>query len=451
MASSVFAAGVGAPATAGAATSIGPLSLYRGTGSLPAVQIPASSLLSYSFGIQGGGSAKGWGGGAYEPKSASEFVITKRSDSASYSLLAKALADGTHFKVAALTVKQKVVENPSGQERTYCLSDAFVTSFQVGTNPGDGQIQERISFAYDKFKLLTGVGGTQPCAGESEPPVLASLLGARGGGSSLLARVDCLSAHCRGILTVDLPPAACRLGGTLCSFTGGVRVGLSGSGKIHFNGDGTATLNGGVRVGVNGSGRFALGDGSVKILRLSVPSPLRKWLAGHQHALLGAIIVVRGSPTAIVEHDVLGAPAKLPPGAPSDTLEGPTPGAGGPGSGGGGPAGGGPTDLQQSLSLTSCTGAHPVGTPPTVVVVSGSLSPARGGAKVTLTYTPVSGPPPLPSPVVDSVTTDAAGSFSENFDREPAGKPYSWNVVASIPEGDGYAAAQSASCAIPIP
>jgi hypothetical protein len=53
--------------------------------------------------------------------------------------------------------------------------------------------------------------------------------------------------------------------------------------------------------------------------------------------------------------------------------------------------------------------------------------------------------------VVDSVTTDAAGSFSENFDREVGGKPYSWNVVASIPEGDGYAAAQSPACAIPIP
>ena len=92
-----------------------------------------------------------------------------------------------------------------------------------------------------------------------------------------------------------------------------------------------------------------------------------------------------------------------------------------------------------------------MGTPATVVVVSGSLAPARGGAGVTLTYTPVTGPPPLPSPAVHSVVTDPAGSFSENFDREVAGQPYSWNVVASIPAGGGYAAAQSASCAIPIP
>jgi hypothetical protein len=210
-----------------------------------------------------------------------------------------------------------------------------------------------------------------------------------------------------------------------------VRVGLNGSGKIYFNGDGTATLNGGTKVGISGTGSFSMGDGSVKILRLSVPSPLRKWLAGHSHALLGAIIVVRGSSTAIVEHEVLGAPAKLPAGAPSGTLEE--------------PPGGGPTDLPQSLTLTGCS---TLPGNPLIVMVSGSLAPARGGAKVTLTYTPTS-PPPAPSPIVDSVTTDAAGNFSENFDREQGGTPYSWNVVASIAEGDGYAAAQSPSCATP--
>jgi type VI protein secretion system component Hcp len=437
---SVCAFGMAAPSAADAAYSIG-LTLYKGTSSVPAVQ--TSSLLSYSFGIAGGGASKGWGGGAYEPKSTSELVITKPSDSATHSLFTKAVVDGTHFKIAALTFKEKVTEDPLGQERAYCLSDVLITSDQVGGSGGGGApIQEKISLAYGKFKFVTGDGGAQPCEGESPPPVSTSLLGLRRGGSSLLARVDCLSARCRGILTVNLPPAACRLGETLCSFTGGVRVGLNGNGKIHFNGDGTATLNGGDRVGVNGDGRFALGDGSVKVLRLGVPSPLRKWLAGHEHALLGAIIVVRGSPTAIVEHDVLGAPAKLPAGAPSETLEVPTPGGGGPG-------GGGSTQSQQSLSLTSCSATLPAN--PVFVVVSGSLAPARGGAKVTLTYTPVTGPPPLPSPVVDVVTTDAAGSFSENFDRELGGKPYSWNVVASIPEGDGYIAAQSPACAIPIP
>lgn len=70
---------------------------------------------------------------------------------------------------------------------------------------------------------------------------------------------------------------------------------------------------------------------------------------------------------------------------------------------------------------------------------------------VTLTYTPTTGPLPLPSPVVDPVTTTATGSFSENFDRQREGKGYSWNVVASIPSGDGYAAASSPACAVPIP
>jgi hypothetical protein len=330
-----------------------------------------------------------------------------------------------------------VTQGHAGQVLGICLTDAFISSDQLGGGQGgDLGFQEKLGFVYEKAKYLTVATGQSPCTG-SPPPVETSLLGIRGHGSSVLARVDCLSPRCRGILTVSLPPAACRLGGTLCLFTGGVRVGLNGGGKIYFNGNGTATLNGGTKVGINGAGGFSMGDGSVKILRLSVPSPLRKWLAGHSHALLGAIIVVRGSPTAIVEHEVLGAPAKLPAGAPSGTLEE--------------PPGGGPADLPQTLSFTGCEGAHPVGTPPTVVVVSGALAPARGGAKVTLTYTPVSGPPPLPSPIVDSVTTDAAGNFSENFDREQGGQPYSWSVVASIAEGDGYAAAQSPACAIPIP
>jgi hypothetical protein len=198
-------------------------------------------------------------------------------------------------------------------------------------------------------------------------------------------------------------------------------------------------LNGGTRVGLNGAGKFALGDGSVKIMHLAVPLSLQKWLAGHKHALLGTIIAIRGRGTALVQHDLLDAPAKLA-GAPPESL-GP-PGSGSPGQ---------PADLAQSLSLTSCTGTHPVGTPATVVVVSGSLMPARAGVGVTLTHTPVSGPLPLPSPVIETAFTDASGAFSENFDRQIGGLPYSWSVVASVAEGGGYAAAQSAPCPIPVP
>ena len=86
-----------------------------------------------------------------------------------------------------------------------------------------------------------------------------------------------------------------------------------------------------------------------------------------------------------------------------------------------------------------------------MITVSGSLSPPRGGATVSLTYTPVNGPLPLPAPITDQVTTTATGNFSETFDRQQNGKPYSWNVVAGIGDGGGYAATSSPPCPIPIP
>jgi hypothetical protein len=169
---------------------------------------------------------------------------------------------------------------------------------------------------------------------------------------------------------------------------------------------------------------------------------LGKWLTGNRHATLGTIIVVRGLNKAIVEHELLGAPAKIYASIPSLAASEPA------GGGGGGPVEPPkepPKDLSQSLAVTECS--SPVVGTPTVVAIKGSLSPARSGAKVTLTYTPVSGPPPTPAPIVDTVTTDAAGNFGENFDRNN----HSWSVVASIAEGDGYAAASSPACAVPIP
>jgi type VI secretion system Hcp family effector len=428
LATSAWGMGIAAtPPAADAAYSIGPLVLNEGS----ANQIQVPSLLSFSFGITSGGSSKGWGTGGHAPQSTSEMTITKTLDAASPALLQAALT-GKHYKTAGLTLQRS-----DSTFEAICLTDAFVSSAQAQAARGDEQPEEQISFVYDKLEIKYGAAAVSPPCGKP-PPVESTLLGVEGRGSSVLARVDCLSPHCRGALTLSLPPAACPGGGPGCAFTGGVRVGLNGSGKVHFNGDGSATLNGGTRVGLNGAGKFSMGDGSVKIIRLGVPAPLRKWLNGHQHGVLGAIIVVRGQGTALVQHDELDQPAKLPPGAPSDSVEPP------PGSG---PV----VDTPQSLSLASCTGAPPVGTPLTVVVVSGSLTPARSGTKVTLTYTPTSGPPPLPSPVVDTVTSDATGAFSENFDRQRGGLPYSWSVTASIPEGGGYSAAQSVACSIPVP
>src|SRR5262249_8735397 len=159
----------------------------------------------------------------------------------------------------------------------------------------DEKPSESLSLSYGSIKFVYSQQAdvAASCTG-SAPPVTSTLLGVLHRGSTILARVDCLTAHCRGDLTVSLPGAACPAADAPCAFTGGVRVGLNGGGKVHFNGDGSATLADGSKVGVSGAGKFSMGDGSVRIVRLSVPAPLQKWLNGHKHGTLGSIIVVRG-------------------------------------------------------------------------------------------------------------------------------------------------------------
>jgi type VI protein secretion system component Hcp len=410
-------------ASAEAAYTIGPLELNGGT--LPAVQIPA--ILSFQQAIVSHPTSPAYGKGVH-PSSASELTITKVIDKSTPTLL-QAITKGSHYKYGSMTW-----QTTSGTiYGAVCLTDVFPTSYVLGglgVNP-----TESISFGYGKIQTEYGPGAN--CNGSSAPPVETTLIGLNRSASSLTVRVDCLTRLCRGDLAVSLPKAACPTGGSDCSFTGGVRVAINGSGKAKLNGDGSAST-GGVELG--GAGSFSMGDGSVRVLRLAVPSRLGKWLAGHSHATLGTIIVVRGLNKAIVEHELLGAPAKIYASTPS--LDASEPPAGG-GGGGGTPEP--PKDLPQSLAVTECS--SPVVGTPTVVSIKGALSPARSGAKVILTYTPVSGPPPTPAPIVDTVTTDAAGNFGENFDRNN----HSWNVVASIAEGDGYAAASSPACAVPIP
>jgi type VI protein secretion system component Hcp len=412
-------------ASAEASYTIGPLEL-NGGGAPPAIQI--SSILSFQQAIVNNPTSKAYGSGGGHPSSASEFTITKVYDKPSASLM-QAIGNGGHYKSGSLTW-----QGTSGTIGAICLTDVFPTSLTFGSSMD--QPRETISFGYGKIQMRYGPGAS--CDGSSAPPVETTLIGLNRSASSLTVRVDCLIRHCRGDLAVSLPKSACPEGGSKCSFTGGVRVGLSGSGKVKLNGDGSA-FTGGVKL--SGAGAFSMGDGSVRVLRLAVPPQLGKWLTGHSHATLGTIIVVRGLGKAIVEHELLGAPAKIYASIPS--LTGSEPGEGGGGTGEP------PKDLSQSLAVTECS--SPVVGTPTVVAIKGSLSPARLGAMVTLTYTPVSGPSPMPAPIVDTVTTTAAGTFEENFDRQQGGNPYSWSVVAGIAEGNGYAAATSAPCAVPIP
>jgi type VI protein secretion system component Hcp len=418
-------------ASAEAAYTIGPLELNGGT--LPAIQIP--SILSFHQAIVSHPTSPAYGKGTH-PSSASELTITKVVDKSSPTLF-QATVKGSHYKYGSMTW-----QTTSGTVfGAVCLTDVFPTSYVLGGQALGGQSgkqTESISFGYGKIQTVYGPSAS--CNGSSAPPVETTLVGLNRSASSLTVRVDCLTSLCKGDLAISLPKAACPTGGSDCSFTGGVRVAINGTGgKAILNGSGSASI-GGVELG--GAGNFSMGDGSVRVLRLAVPSRLGKWLTGNKHATLGTIIVVRGLNKAIVERELLGAPAKIYASIPS--LDAPEPPAGG----GGGPVEPPkepPKDLSQSLVVNECS--SPVVGTPTVVSIKGALSPARSGAKVTLTYTPVSGPPPTPAPVVDTVTTDAAGNFGENFDRNN----HSWNVVASIAEGDGYAAASSPACAVPIP
>ncbi len=411
-------------AGADASYAIGPFELT--SGSVPAIQVP--SLLAFSSDIVKHPTGAAYGsGGRGAPSSASVLAITKKVDESS-AALRQAVLSGMHYKEGSLHLSKS-----GGTYEAICMTDAYPISYRAQSGLGSSIPEETVSFAYAKVSFHYGQGAN--CTGTPSPPVESTLVGINRSASKLTARLDCLTTRCRGIFDVSLPNAACPQALSKCSYTGPTRVGLNG-GKVKFNRDGTA-FTGGVKIGIGGAGKFSMGDGSVRVLQLPVPSPLQKWLKGHSHATLGSIIVVRGLGKAIVEHEVLDAPAKIYAAIPDITASEP------------GPQPPGPTLAPQSLLITECS--KPVVGTPTVITVSGTLSPARGGATVSLTYTPVNGPPPLPAPIVDSVTTTATGTFGENFDRSQNGNPYSWNVVAGIGEGGGYAAASSAACAVPIP
>ena len=297
-------------ASAEAAYTIGPLELNGGT--LPAIQIPA--ILSFQQTIVGHPTSAAYGSGGGRPKSASELSITKVIDKSSPTLF-QATAKGSHYKYGSMTW-----QSATGTIGAICLTDVFPTSYALG-GPSD-KPTESISFGYGKIQ--TEYGPSASCDGSSAPPVETTLIGLNRSASSLTVRVDCLTRLCKGDLAVSLPKAACPTGGSDCSFTGGVRVAVNGSGKATLNGDGSALI-GGVELG--GAGNFSMGDGTVRVMHLAVPPRLGKWLTGNKHATLGTIIVVRGLNKAIVERELLGAPAKIYASIPS--LDAPEPPAGG--------------------------------------------------------------------------------------------------------------------------
>lgn len=411
------------------ASTIGPFELSGG--SLPAIQVP--SLLALRQEITHHPTSAAYGsGGRGAPASTSTLTITKKVDQSS-ATLTQAMLKGSHYKLGSLIFQKE----GSGYE-AICMTDAFPISSQAQAGGGSATPEETVSIAYANISFHYGQGAN--CSGTTAPPVESTLIGLNRSASKLTARLDCLIQKCRGILAVSLPKAACPAGASTavpsrCSYTGPTRVGLNG-GKVKFNGDGTA-FTGGVKIGIGGAGAFSMGDGSVRVMQLPVPAPLRGWLKGHSHAKIISWLAVRGFGKAILEHEILGGPAKLYAAIPDLTASEP------------GPRPPGPTLAPQTLLINECS--KPVVGTPTMITVNGTLSPPRAGATVSLTYTPVNGPVPLPGPIVDQVTTTATGNFGENFDRQQNGKPYSWEVVASIGDGDGYAAASSPPCAVPIP
>ncbi len=116
-------------------------------------------------------------------------------------------------------------------------------------------------------------------------------------------------------------------------------------------------------------------------------------------------------------------PAATPRGSPPGPFESPV-----------------PPPAAQSVQIDACS-AKPGGG--TLAVVTGALNPARPGVDVHLTYTPL----PSGTPVERTVTTDAAGGFSDTFDRQSS----AWSAVARIDAGAGFAAATSSACSLLIP
>jgi hypothetical protein len=404
------AAVLAAPAGAETAASLGPLELFEG--SAPAIVVPSLLTLNQSItNATGPGSGSGAGTGKVK---VSDIQITKPIDSASPKLIAAA-AKGTHFSRVAIAA------SANGQELTYCLADAFIISDQTALSVGPEGSEESVEIAFEKSTVGYGGSGC-PASGGSGGGVVVTLLGLGHAASSIVARVDCLQSRCSGGLTVGLPGGA-----------------------------------------TTGGGKFSMGDGSVKVLKLPVPAASQGTLRSLGDGSVKTLLTLKGHSGPIVGHDSFAPPKTLPgftslsvappPAAPAPTpspapaptptptpIPTPTPE---------------PTPIPtpepvaQAVAISSCR--MPVPGAGLLVEVTGSLTPARANVPVSLEFVATGGPQPFPAPIVATATTDAAGEFSDDFDRQQGGVDYAWSVVASVAEGGGFLAAHSGSCAIPIP
>lgn len=107
-----------------------------------------------------------------------------------------------------------------------------------------------------------------------------------------------------------------------------------------------------------------------------------------------------------------------------------------------------PTPSLQTQTATLDTCNQPIPGNPVAVSVDGHLTPARAGINVALRYTATAGAAPPAGTTVDhTVTTNAAGAFTDTFDRQAS----AWSVVASVAADDIYMAASSGACTVPVP
>jgi type VI protein secretion system component Hcp len=379
------------------ASSLGPLEFFTGA----TATIVAPSLESFQYGISNAsGAGLGSGGGTARVK-IQDIHFVKKVDASSPKLFAAA-AKGTHFALVALATEEQ------GSSLSICLGDAFIASDSRGGSDSGGVPFESVGISFARISEHHGGGCSVADAG---PGVVSTVTALGPGAATIVARVDCLQPRCAGRLAIALP--------------GGLTT---------------------------GGGKFSIGDGSVKVLRLSVPPPARGALRALGDGSVKTILTLKGGGSPIIVREPLSptpkkiaglpaltlAPASqapTPPVAPTPTPE-PTPT----------PT---PSPLAQTLQIASC-GTEPIPRLPSEITVAGSLAPARAGVPVSLEFTPAPGPQPLPAPVIESVATDATGSFTANFDRRQGGEEDAWSVTASVAEGGGYGAATSAPCVINV-
>lgn len=121
-----------------------------GTGEFPALSWSFGATDSLSIGLTGSGGSAG-------KVALSNLTVSKRADSCSPRLFADVVT-GRHIKT--ITVVQ---ENTRGDDFTVTLSDAIVSSYQLGGTESTEFPTEQISFAFTKICLTDSQSGTKTC------------------------------------------------------------------------------------------------------------------------------------------------------------------------------------------------------------------------------------------------------------------------------------------------